>query len=62
MVLDGKILGQRRRYRPRMKFIKHTDTAVSIQTYLELNRAAGDRSQWKGIIRMHMTQHGADIT
>lgn len=41
-----------RKIRPNMPFIKQAFIGVFMQNYMELNRAAGDRHQWQGIVRM----------
>lgn len=50
--VEGSILEKRGSGRPTKTCIKQTCRDVQMQNYWELKRAAGDRHQWRGIIRM----------
>lgn len=49
---EHHILGKRGRGQSKVAFIKKECRDISMQTYLGLKRAAGDKHQWRGIIRM----------
>lgn len=48
----GRMLGKKGRRGPKRTFIMKACRDVSLQTYLKLQRAVGDRHQWMTIIRM----------